>query len=40
MVSGERVIAISKTVQRYIERNYPQVDRSRLRLVYRGVVAG
>ena len=37
MVSGERVIAISKTVQRYIERNYPRVDRSRLRLVYRGV---
>lgn len=37
MVSGERVIAISKTVQRYIEQNYPQVDRSRLRLVYRGV---
>ena len=37
MVSGERVIAISKTVHRYIEQNYPQVDRSRLRLVYRGV---
>ena len=37
MVSGERVIAISKTVQRYIEQNYPHVDRSRLRLVYRGV---
>jgi len=37
MVSGERVIAISKTVQRYIEQNYPRVDRSRLRLVYRGV---
>jgi glycosyltransferase involved in cell wall biosynthesis len=37
MVSGERVIAISKTVQNYIERNYPQVDRSRLRLIYRGV---
>ena len=37
MVSGERVIAISKTVQRYIEQNYPQVDRSKLRLVYRGV---
>ncbi|MFO1095445.1 MAG: glycosyltransferase family 4 protein [Planctomycetaceae bacterium] len=37
MVSGERVIAISKTVQRYIEENYPHVDRSRLRLIYRGV---
>jgi glycosyltransferase involved in cell wall biosynthesis len=37
MVSGERVIAISRTVQRYIERNYPHVDRGRLRLVYRGV---
>lgn len=37
MVSGERVIAISRTVQRYIEQNYPRVDRSRLRLVYRGV---
>jgi len=37
MVSGERVIAISKTVQQYIERNYPHVDRERLRLVYRGV---
>lgn len=37
MVSGELVIAISRTVQRYIEANYPSVDRTRIRLIHRGV---
>lgn len=37
MVSGERVIAISRTVQQYIEANYPSVDPGCIRLVHRGV---
>lgn len=37
MTAGERVIAISETVEDYVLRNYPHVDRSRLVRVYRGV---
>lgn len=37
MTYGERVIAISKTVERYIADNYPKTDPARVRLIYRGV---
>jgi len=37
MCRGERVIAVSKTVETYIRDNYPDTDMSRVRLVYRGI---
>ncbi|MFC6670340.1 glycosyltransferase [Marinobacterium aestuariivivens] len=37
MCRGERVIAVSKTVQDYISRNYPDTDMGRVRLIYRGI---
>lgn len=37
MCRGERVIAVSETVSRYIAQNYPQTDFSRVRLIYRGI---
>ncbi|MEJ1336704.1 MAG: glycosyltransferase family 4 protein [Candidatus Sedimenticola sp. (ex Thyasira tokunagai)] len=37
MTRGERVIAVSDTVRRYIEENYPQTDLSSVKVVYRGV---
>ncbi|GAA6153447.1 glycosyltransferase family 4 protein [Pseudoteredinibacter isoporae] len=37
MCRGERVIAVSKTVEEYIAKNYPRTDMSRVRLVNRGV---
>lgn len=40
MCCGERVIAVSKSVQQYIEQNYPRVDLSKVELVYRGVDPG
>lgn len=37
MTRGERVIAISKTVEDYIKRNYAMSDHSRMRVIYRGI---
>ncbi len=37
MCCGEKVIAVSKSVQNYIENNYPRVDPRKIALVYRGV---
>ncbi|MCG8427573.1 MAG: glycosyltransferase, partial [Chromatiales bacterium] len=37
MCRGERVIAVSKTVENYIFQNYPQTEKERVRLIYRGV---
>lgn len=37
MCRGERVIAVSKTVQDYIRDNYPKTDMARVRRIYRGV---
>lgn len=37
MTRGERVIAISKTVENYIRRNYAMSDPSRIRVIYRGI---
>ncbi len=37
MCKGEKVIAVSKTVERYIRENYPQTDMSKVELIYRGV---
>ncbi len=37
MTRGERVIAISRTVQNYLNENYPQLDPDRVRLIFRGV---
>ncbi|ANG61214.1 glycosyl transferase [Marinobacterium aestuarii] len=37
MCRGERVIAVSKTVEGYIRDNYPQTDMSRVRRIYRGI---
>lgn len=37
MCRGERVIAVSETVATYIRDNYPDTDRERVRLIYRGV---
>lgn len=39
MTCGEVVIAVSKTVKKYILDNYPQVNESNIRLIYRGVDA-
>ncbi len=37
MTCGERVISVSKSVERYIKENYPRTDHSKMRLVYRGI---
>ncbi|WP_370277009.1 glycosyltransferase family 4 protein [Pontibacterium sp.] len=37
MCKGERVIAVSKTVEAYIRNNYPETDMGNVRLVYRGI---
>jgi glycosyltransferase involved in cell wall biosynthesis len=37
MTKGERVIAISETIRRYILAHYPQVAPEHIRLIYRGV---
>jgi glycosyltransferase involved in cell wall biosynthesis len=37
MTSGERVIAISAFIRDYILRNYPNVDRDRIKVISRGV---
>jgi glycosyltransferase involved in cell wall biosynthesis len=37
MVSGERVICVSRTVRDYVARHYPTVDPARLRVVPRGI---
>jgi len=37
MCKGEKVIAVSKTVERYIRENYPKTDMSKVELIYRGV---
>ena len=37
MVRGERVIAVSKTIQDYITSNYLFVDKTKIRLIHRGV---
>ncbi len=37
MTSGERVIAVSKTVRDYISQHYPSVDARRIRLIPRGL---
>lgn len=37
MARGERVIAISRTVQDYLQANYPRLDPDRIRLIFRGV---
>lgn len=37
MCKGEKVIAVSKTVERYIRENYPKTDMNKVELIYRGV---
>ncbi|MDH5190015.1 MAG: glycosyltransferase family 4 protein [Gammaproteobacteria bacterium] len=37
MMYGERVIAVSRTIQDYITSNYPFVDQRKIRLIPRGV---
>ncbi|HSR65380.1 MAG TPA: glycosyltransferase, partial [Xanthomonadaceae bacterium] len=37
MVSGERVICVSRTVRDYVLAHYPKLDRKRLRVVPRGI---
>lgn len=37
MTKGERVIAVSETIRRYILENYPATPEERIRLIYRGV---
>lgn len=37
MTKGERVIAVSHTIEKYILSHYPQVDPKLIRLIYRGV---
>jgi len=37
MCKGERIIAVSETVQNYIQNNYPATDSSRIERIYRGV---
>lgn len=39
MASGERVIAISETVEQYLRRNYSCLDAERIRIIPRGVDA-
>ena len=37
MTYGERVIAVSETVRRYILENYPRTDPNKISLIYRGI---
>ena len=37
MTSGQRVIAVSRTVESYIRENYPAVPLDRVRVIHRGV---
>ena len=37
MTRGDRVVCVSQTVQQYVLANYPDVEPSRLELIYRGV---
>ena len=37
MTCGERVITVSKSVEKYIIENYPRADRNKLCLIYRGI---
>lgn len=37
MTRGERVIAVSQTVRKYILDNYPQTDPDRIEVIFRGV---
>jgi glycosyltransferase involved in cell wall biosynthesis len=37
MTRGERVIAVSKTAHEFVMKNYPDVDKKRIELIYRGV---
>ena len=37
MVSGDRVICVSRTVREYVQRHYPLVDPARLRVIPRGI---
>lgn len=39
MTCGERVIAVSRSIQDYILQNYPRTNPDKLRLIYRGVDA-
>lgn len=39
MTKGERVIAVSDTVKRYIAENYPRTDPARIKVIYRGIDA-
>jgi glycosyltransferase involved in cell wall biosynthesis len=39
MTKGERVIAVSNTVQDYILKNYPHCPASKIQVIYRGVSA-
>lgn len=40
MTRGERVIAVSESVERYVKKNYPQVPSDRVRVIHRGVDPG
>jgi glycosyltransferase involved in cell wall biosynthesis len=37
MTKGEAVIAVSDTIKKYILDNYPDVDESRIQVIYRGI---
>lgn len=37
MCRGEKVIAVSNTVRRYIEDNYPSTDPSKIEVIHRGI---
>lgn len=37
MVRGERVIVVSDTARRYVQTNYPNVDKTKVERIYRGV---
>ncbi|MEH6578330.1 MAG: glycosyltransferase [Amphritea sp.] len=37
MTRGERVIAVSKTVRGYIEKNYPDTDMNKVTVINRGI---
>jgi glycosyltransferase involved in cell wall biosynthesis len=37
MVRGECIIAISEFIHRYISKNYPDIDKKKIQVIYRGV---
>jgi len=37
MVSGERIIAISKYIKKYILENYPDVNENKIEIIHRGI---